>query len=145
MTSEYVEERNDAYYVRGTGVPLDSVIHGYRQGHSPETIRENFPFLKLGQVYGAIAFYLDNRAVVDEYLERQRWDEEEQNAVPLRAASPDLWEFLERARREQGLSEHATIESLLPYIVPGPPEESEEFVQFIYAQRQRDALGSSTE
>jgi uncharacterized protein (DUF433 family) len=38
-----------------------------RLGASPETILQKFPALaSLGTVYGAIAFYLDNQATVEE-------------------------------------------------------------------------------
>ena len=57
--------------VAGTRVMLDSVIACYQQGHSPETIRQQYPALTLEQVYGAIAYYLAHQAQVDDYLRRQ--------------------------------------------------------------------------
>jgi uncharacterized protein (DUF433 family) len=72
-----------------TRVSLDSVVHAYLQGDSPEAITEAFPALSLEQVHGAIAFYLANRAEVDEYLKRQEalWQElrreQDQNPSPL--------------------------------------------------------------
>jgi uncharacterized protein (DUF433 family) len=44
--------------VRGTRVFLDSIVHSFRDGDSPETIQQNFSSLTLEQVYGAIAFFL---------------------------------------------------------------------------------------
>lgn len=35
---------------------------------SPEGITEAFPALNLEQVFGALAFYMANREIVDEYL-----------------------------------------------------------------------------
>jgi uncharacterized protein (DUF433 family) len=58
--TEYVEERGGGYYLAGSRVSLASVILGFRDGASPETIRQNFPSLSLAQVYGAIAFYLSH-------------------------------------------------------------------------------------
>lgn len=52
-------------------VSLDSVVHAYWEGKSPEAIAEEFPALSIEQVYGAIAFYLHNREGIDEYLSRQ--------------------------------------------------------------------------
>jgi len=72
-----------------TRVSLDSVVHAYLQGDSPEAIMEAFPALSLEQVHGAIAFYLANRAEVDEYLKRQEklWEElrreQDRNPSPL--------------------------------------------------------------
>ena len=57
--------------VADTRVMLDSVVAGFEQGHSPETIRQQYPSLSLEEVYGAIAYYLANLKEVDEYLKRQ--------------------------------------------------------------------------
>lgn len=61
--------------VTGSRVSLDSVVHSYWEGLSPEAIVAEFPSLTAEQVYGAIAFYLRNRAEIDRYLEEQeaRW------------------------------------------------------------------------
>jgi uncharacterized protein (DUF433 family) len=58
MDREYLDRRNGRYYVAGTRVSLGSIVHGFRSGDSPDTIRQNFPSLTLEQVYGAITFYL---------------------------------------------------------------------------------------
>jgi len=54
-----------------TRVMLDSVVAAFQQGHSAETIQQQYPALTLEQVYGAIAHYLSNRDEIDQYLERQ--------------------------------------------------------------------------
>lgn len=63
--------------VGNTRVMLDSVVAAFHQGHSPETICQQYPSLGLEEVYGAIAYYLAHRQEVDEYLRRQQslWDE----------------------------------------------------------------------
>jgi uncharacterized protein (DUF433 family) len=70
-------DEHGALRVGGTRISLDSVVHAYLQGHSPETIREQYPALSLEQVYGAITFYLANRDEVHQYLDRQQqlWDD----------------------------------------------------------------------
>jgi uncharacterized protein (DUF433 family) len=40
--------------VSDTRVMLDSVIAAFQQGHSPETIRQQYPALSLEEVYGSI-------------------------------------------------------------------------------------------
>jgi uncharacterized protein (DUF433 family) len=60
MTHEYVERRDGGLYVAGSRVSLASIIYAFRDGASPESIRQNFPTLSLAQVYGAIAFYLSH-------------------------------------------------------------------------------------
>lgn len=57
--------------VTGSRVSMDSIIHGYHEGWTPEQFVEQFPTLSLEQVHGAIAFYLRNRQMMDEYIERQ--------------------------------------------------------------------------
>jgi len=102
MTSEYIEERNGGYYIAGTRISLDSVVYSFNRGNSPEAIREEYPLLKLPQIYGAIAFYLEHQQAVDRYLdEKER--EIEASSIPMREANPELWAKLERAR--QGMSD----------------------------------------
>ena len=52
-------------------VMLDFVVAAWQQGHSAETIQQQFPALSLADVYGAIAYYLRYREDVDQYLDRQ--------------------------------------------------------------------------
>jgi uncharacterized protein (DUF433 family) len=40
----------------------------FHEGTSPERIVQSFPTLKLSQVYGAIAYYLENQEMVNEYI-----------------------------------------------------------------------------
>jgi uncharacterized protein (DUF433 family) len=65
------------YRVAATRVMLDAVVASFHQGHSPESIRQQYPALTLEEVYGSIAYYLANRPEVDAYLARQQvlWDE----------------------------------------------------------------------
>jgi uncharacterized protein (DUF433 family) len=71
MAKEYIEEGEGNYYVAGSRISLDSIVYAFRRGQSPETICQNFELLRLEEVYGAIAYYLDNQAGVDSYLIRQ--------------------------------------------------------------------------
>lgn len=99
MSKEYIELRDGAYYVAGTRVSLDSIVHGFRRGDSPETICQSFEILRLEEVYGAIAYYLANQSAVDDYLAHQsgKWTERKRTAEPLPAA---LRERLASARGE---------------------------------------------
>lgn len=99
MTSEYIEQRDGGYFVAGTRVSLDSVIYAFKRGDSPERILERYPMLeKKARVYGAIAFYLDHEAELDEYLEEGRRDFEASAGLPLSETDPALWSRLQRAR-----------------------------------------------
>jgi uncharacterized protein (DUF433 family) len=98
-TSPYVEERNGGIYVAGTRVSLDSVVIHFQEGASPERIVQSFPTLKLSQVYGAIAYYLENEETVNEYIaEGER--ELERSVLPLSQSNPELFARLEAARQQ---------------------------------------------
>jgi uncharacterized protein (DUF433 family) len=94
---EYVEQRNGGYYVSGTRVSLDSVVHEFLRGAAPETIFRSFPLLgSLERVYGAITFYLAHKAEVDQHLLRQSelWEKSRaENPLPA-----ELKARLEQAR-----------------------------------------------
>ena len=88
--SPYVEERNGGLYVAGTGVSLDSVVIRFQEGASPDKIVQSFPALKLSQVYGVIAYYLENEQTIDDYIaEGER--ELERSAAPLSRTNPELF------------------------------------------------------
>ena len=99
MSAEYVEQRDGGYYVKGTRVSLDSIVYSFKEGESPETIRQNFPSLALEQVYGAITFYLAHQAAVDANI-REGEEELERTVPPLSQSRPDLYTRLQKAREE---------------------------------------------
>ena len=101
MHSEYIEQRDGGYYLAGTRISLDSVVCSFNEGNSPEAIQEDLPLLKRAQIYGAIAFYLERQAEIDEDLARTEREFEE-STIPLQQANPALWEKLERARAKIG-------------------------------------------
>ena len=71
MKTQYVEKRNEGYWISGTRVSLDSVVLAFLDGLSPETIvAECFPVLTLEQIYGAITYYLSHQDEVDSYLKQ---------------------------------------------------------------------------
>jgi len=55
--------------VGGTRVTLDSVITAFSSGATAEQIVQQFPTLKLADVYAAIAYYLHSPEEVERYLE----------------------------------------------------------------------------
>lgn len=93
VAKSYVEYRNDAYWVADSRISLDSIVYAFQRGLSPESIVQSFPLLTLEQVYGAIAFYLANRAEIDAYLA----DEEAAFGImpqPLQTSDPALYNKL---------------------------------------------------
>jgi len=98
MALDYIEKRSGAYWVAGTRVSLDSIVYAFLRGETPENIAQSFPVLSLGEVYGAIAFYLANRAEVHAMLARN--DREfELLRKQTREANPGLYKKLVEARQ----------------------------------------------
>ncbi len=77
MSDVYLEKNDHIYRIKGSRIALDSIIYQFRQGRSPEAIQDAFPALSLSQVYGAIAYYLDHQAALDQYLAHNEATEEE--------------------------------------------------------------------
>lgn len=99
MAKDYVERHDEAYWIAGTRVSLDSVVYAFLEGLSPESIVDSFDTLTLEEVYGAIAFYLGHRDVIDAYLKQSeaQFDELCRRA---REAHPLLYQKLDEARRQ---------------------------------------------
>ncbi|AKE64482.1 hypothetical protein MYAER_2134 [Microcystis aeruginosa NIES-2549] len=96
-TKQYIEQREEEYWIEGTRISLDSVVYSFLNGESPESIAQNFPLLSLEQVYGAIAFYLANRELVDAYLKKGE-AEFQQLQQSCREKSPLLYQKLKAAQ-----------------------------------------------
>jgi uncharacterized protein (DUF433 family) len=74
MNEEKQYVRLDEHGVMRIGnsrVMLDSIIAGFEQGHSPETLQQQYPALSLEEVYGAITYYLAHTDEVHAYLKQQ--------------------------------------------------------------------------
>ncbi|HEV3458420.1 MAG TPA: DUF433 domain-containing protein [Thermoanaerobaculia bacterium] len=96
----YVSQREGAYWVAGSRVSLDSIVYAFLNGQAAESIAQSFPVLDLEQVYGAITFYLANRAEVDEYLRAGR-AECERLREAAHGADPAFYQKLASARQHQ--------------------------------------------
>ncbi len=97
MAQDYVEKVGGAYRITGSRVSLDSIVHAFLRGESPEGIAESFPALALEQVYGAIAFYLGHRDTIDAYL-RAGAAEFMRQRDQARKDHPSLYAKIEAAR-----------------------------------------------
>ena len=68
----YVSKREGVYWVTDSRVSLDSIVYGFLEGHTAESIQQSFPVLTLEQVYGAITYYLAHCEPIDAYLQEQQ-------------------------------------------------------------------------
>jgi uncharacterized protein (DUF433 family) len=72
IASEPSSLRTDAHgvvRVGNTRIPIDTVVHYFLAGCSPEEIVDRFDTLDLADVYSTIGYYLRYREEVDRYLE----------------------------------------------------------------------------
>ena len=98
MPREFIERREEGFYLIGSRVPIDAVVWEYGNGEEPETIQAHYPTLSLEQVEGAIRFYLDHKDEVQKVIaERRRAEEAYFAANPT---PPDIVEKFERMRRQ---------------------------------------------
>lgn len=77
VTVPIATDEDGVIRVGGTRVRLDTVIFAYNEGATPEEILEQYPSLKLADVYVVISYYLQNRVEVEQYL-REREEQGEQ-------------------------------------------------------------------
>jgi uncharacterized protein (DUF433 family) len=89
--------------VAETRVTLDTIIIAFQQGETPEVIISDYPSLKLADVYAVITYYLENKEIVDHYLQR-RSDEREQirQEYEIKHGSQKLLRERLMARIQQG-------------------------------------------
>ena len=101
-TNEYVEVRNGGYYVAGTRIGLDVVVHDFRDGRTAEAIFEAYPSIgSLAKVCGTITFIVEHPQEIETYLEDQdRRYEEFKASHPLPAY---MIERFERGKRERSM------------------------------------------
>ncbi len=104
MSKQYVEQRNGGYWIAGRRVSLDSIIYAYTAGQTAESIAQSFPALSMEEVYGAIAYYLANRAEIDAYLAKSR-DDFEAKRRSARDSDPAFYQKLADARRRDAASQ----------------------------------------
>ncbi len=74
-------------FLAGHRVTLYQVLQNYREGFSAEMLAAAYPTVPLALVHKVIAFYLENQAEVEGYLEETQAEIERQAAAPARGPS----------------------------------------------------------
>jgi uncharacterized protein (DUF433 family) len=82
-TKQYIKFSEGDYYVAESRVLLESIVTEFLDGRSPESIQQSFPTLKLAEIYGAIAYYLDHQAEINAYLQQRRADYEARRQMSI--------------------------------------------------------------
>lgn len=57
--------------IAGTRVTFDTLVAAFREGATAETIAEQYPSLRLADVYTALGYYLRHQEEVDVYLQQR--------------------------------------------------------------------------
>lgn len=74
MTGEPIPLSTDAngvIRVAGTRVTLETVVGAFETGATPEEIAQDFPVLRLDDIYAVVTYYLRHRKDVEAYLLRR--------------------------------------------------------------------------
>jgi len=72
--------------VRGTRIPLDTIVIAFQLGSTPQDIARQYSPLDLADIYAVLAYYLQNQDEVDRYLR-----ERELQAERVRAENEARW------------------------------------------------------
>ena len=59
------------FRVSGSRVTLDSIVRQFKSGATAEQIQEDFPSVTLTDIYAVIAYFMQHRRSVDNYLRDQ--------------------------------------------------------------------------
>ncbi len=62
--------------IEGTRITVNQIAVWYKQGYSPEEITDQYPHLKLAQVYAALAYYHANNVEVEADLAAEKLEAE---------------------------------------------------------------------
>ena len=96
---------NGTIRVKGSRVTLDVIVREFKRGATAEQIVEDFPSLNLRDVYGAIYYYLEHEAEVEEYLEKQKDAAAETRRLIESEGGGEVLRERIRARRGQSVNE----------------------------------------
>ena len=69
----YIEKEVNKYegkaVIKGTRIPVASIVNHYRSGMSIEEILEGYPNITPAQLFDALSYYFDNKEDIDKEFE----------------------------------------------------------------------------
>jgi uncharacterized protein (DUF433 family) len=87
-------------HLTGHRIGLASVVHHYNEGLSAEMLACEYPSIPLSLVHKVIAFYLENRVAVDDYVIGCEEEIRQQRSLaPRGPSSTELRKRMENMRR----------------------------------------------
>ena len=94
--------------IGGTRIKVEYIAIATQQGETPEQICESYEGITLGQVHSALAYYWDNKALVDRLIK-----EGEEFAEKMRKLNEPYQSEL-RARAKKWRAERAKVNQVEP-------------------------------
>lgn len=58
--------------IRGTRVPVRTIVLAWRRGILPEEMPEHYPTVTVAEVFEALSYYSDNKEEINHHIERHR-------------------------------------------------------------------------
>jgi uncharacterized protein (DUF433 family) len=104
-TDTLVRDVDGDLFIGASRVLLQDVITARARGQTPEQIRDDFPSLTLAQIHGAIVYYLEHQAHLDDHFEQNRRALDELHAASYTAQAEfvdTMRTRFEAARAERG-------------------------------------------
>ena len=88
-------DEGDVLRIGDTRVTLDTLVRAFHRGMSPEEFVLAYPAVTLAEAYLVIAYYLQNRTEVDDYI-RAREERAEIVKAQVEARHPEMADIRER-------------------------------------------------
>ena len=99
---DFLKRENDGWvHVVGHRIGIENLVYLYSQGYSPEMLAGEYPTLSLAEIHKTLAFYLENRQSVDEYITSCNHEIEKRRAVA--PPNPSLEELRQRSEASRGV------------------------------------------
>jgi len=70
------KEKSGEPIIKGTRTSVRTIVETWGIGYTPEDIVRGLPHLTLAQVFEAMSYYYDNKAEIDDFIERNRVPDE---------------------------------------------------------------------
>lgn len=71
QTAPLHQDQEGTIRLTSSRVTFDTLVAAFKKGNTAEQIQDSFPSLSLAQIYGAIAWYLNNQSVAEDYLKER--------------------------------------------------------------------------
>jgi len=67
---EFINHPVELIRVKGTRIPIDTIIAAYQRGDTVTEIDVGFPTVGLSNIFAILSYYVENQTMIDAYLAR---------------------------------------------------------------------------